>query len=165
MKAIIVIGALLLLISPFGCDRPKGEQSKKQAELTATGLYGKKVFSGLKLSEDCAYVGNQHSTTESAAGAGFCAGYIASVSDEVDIFYQTKKPYCIPDDVDIYQLIKVVVKYLDSHPERLHEPAGYLVFQSYQEAFPCKPNGNDKVEPRKSGESIPDYLKRTGQKW
>ena len=36
------------------------------------------------------------------------------------------------------QEARVVYKYLDNHPEKLHEPAGKLVSLALSEAFPCK---------------------------
>jgi len=36
------------------------------------------------------------------------------------------------------QVLKVVMKYIDDHPEQLHLPARNLVLDSVANAFPCK---------------------------
>jgi hypothetical protein len=45
--------------------------------------------------------------------------------------------YCIPANVSILQMSRVVVKYLRDHPERLHETSGILVHAAMHDAFPC----------------------------
>ena len=45
---------------------------------------------------------------------------------------------CIPDAADGYQAMRVVVKFLTDHPERLHERDTWLVLGSFQKAWPCQ---------------------------
>jgi hypothetical protein len=47
---------------------------------------------------------------------------------------------CFPKDVGMTtgQATRVVQKYLESHPEKLHEGAHILVIHALSEAFPCK---------------------------
>ena len=48
------------------------------------------------------------------------------------------KPYfCVPTDASDGQLVKVVTKYLNEHPEELHTDAAGLVANALQDAFPC----------------------------
>jgi len=47
--------------------------------------------------------------------------------------------FCLPDQVTNDQIIKIFVKYLDDHPEELHQPASLLLVTSMRKAFPCKP--------------------------
>jgi hypothetical protein len=44
---------------------------------------------------------------------------------------------CAPDGVTIGQTVRVVVKYLHDHPERLHESRLALTLDSLKAAFPC----------------------------
>jgi Rap1a immunity proteins len=44
---------------------------------------------------------------------------------------------CLPDGTGSEQAIRIVVKYLNSHPEKLHKDAHILVVEALREAFPC----------------------------
>jgi hypothetical protein len=44
--------------------------------------------------------------------------------------------YCVPTNVTVLQVSRVVVKYLRDHPERLHETPGILVHAAMHDAFP-----------------------------
>jgi hypothetical protein len=48
-------------------------------------------------------------------------------------------PFCIPDDVTLGQRVAVVVKYIDQHPEEMHQSFAYLAYRASEEAWPCKP--------------------------
>ena len=48
------------------------------------------------------------------------------------------KPYfCVPTDASDGQLVKVVTKYLNEHPEDQYLSAGGAVANALHEAFPC----------------------------
>lgn len=49
-------------------------------------------------------------------------------------------PVCFPDGVDGGQMAKIVVKYGDDHPEKLHNGGMAIVFLALREAFPCPAN-------------------------
>jgi len=93
---------------------------------------------------------------QEVTNSGICIGYIEGFEDMHYLYslflFHTKfftlnttndktinflHLYCLPDDVTRYQLTKVVVKYLEDHPEKLNQSAGLLVWQAFQEAFPC----------------------------
>ncbi len=46
---------------------------------------------------------------------------------------------CFPTDeaLSTGQLAKILVKYLENHPERLHENPSRLMWDAFTEAFPC----------------------------
>ena len=44
---------------------------------------------------------------------------------------------CIPEGAKSLQWAKVVVKWLNDHPEKLHDPAVIAVYLAMKEAFPC----------------------------
>jgi hypothetical protein len=48
---------------------------------------------------------------------------------------------CVPDEATAGQLAKVVVKFLNDHPERLHEDAFGLIHDAFKAAFPCPKPG------------------------
>jgi len=78
--------------------------------------------------------------------AGFCRGFIDAVLDMNNLALITARlngvksgsPICIPEGVKMGQVLKVVMKYIDDHPEQLHLPARNLVLDSVANAFPCK---------------------------
>jgi hypothetical protein len=112
---------------------------------------------GVELLDHCTTairVTEQHSgsTSEYYDGA-FCLAYVLGFADGLKmgsvvntVKSNTRTPttsggnvgVCEPDHVSNEQLIRVVLKYLQQHPESLHEPAGFLVWTALHEAFPCK---------------------------
>src|SRR5229473_1442920 len=56
--------------------------------------------------------------------AGFCIGYVAAV-EQTDFAYKrsgdkTQPHLCIPQGADIEQGVRVVLKWLQTHPAKLH---------------------------------------------
>ena len=93
---------------------------------------------------------------------GWCVGYLQAVIDagfrketELVIFSKLgvtlsgpekegqaaasllRGSYCIPTNVTVLQVARVLVKCLRDHPERLHETPGILVHAAMHDAFPC----------------------------
>ncbi|MGB9202746.1 MAG: Rap1a/Tai family immunity protein [Terriglobales bacterium] len=75
----------------------------------------------------------------SGARAGLCVGFL-------DAFRQLSRMLpspsntrleCLPEGVGQEQFIRVILKYLDEHPEKLHLPAAQIVYDAANEAFPC----------------------------
>ena len=71
-----------------------------------------------------------------------CISYIHGFKDgrQVGIAEVGAKPkaVCVPDEVTIGQLIRVFLKYVSDHPEKLHEPEYQELIRSWRLAFPCK---------------------------
>jgi hypothetical protein len=65
---------------------------------------------------------------------GFCTGMIETVA-----MYETAMGRVCPPLATRGQMVAVVVKYLENHPERLHEDIHFLAQQALQTAWPCKP--------------------------
>jgi len=105
-------------------------------------------FDGNELLRHCNSVikqenGGTLSTTE-LVGAAYCNGYIAGFLDSHSIdsyvfekYTQKKLLYCLPNS-KIIQFVRVIVKYLNEHQEKLHNGARMLVMDALNEAFPCK---------------------------
>ena len=78
---------------------------------------------------------------DAIAEAATCVGYINGVLDTLTMWNAINeadfKIACFPDGVSPLQLIRVVVKYLNDHPEELHEAAIVLTFRAASTAFPC----------------------------
>ena len=73
--------------------------------------------------------------------AGSCWGYIRATNDMYEVMAQNaKRTICVSPKIGRKQITMVVVKYLKEHPERLHNVASLLIYEAFQEAFPCPDN-------------------------
>jgi Rap1a immunity proteins len=74
--------------------------------------------------------------------AVFCQGYALGMI-EMHLSYRTLKTtiplFCPPDGLQTLQAIRVVVRYLQAHPEHLHWSGGVLATLALGDAFPCTP--------------------------
>ena len=68
---------------------------------------------------------------------GVFTGY-SMVSKALNLKQVGIENVCVPDEVTLGQITKVVVKYLKDHPEKLHLGAGQLTMTAIKDAFPCK---------------------------
>ena len=70
---------------------------------------------------------------------GYCAGFIHGV---VDIHGERTTIYgyrvCLPISVTVRQLRKIVVKWLEDHPEKRHLIAHGLVGEALSQTYPCR---------------------------
>jgi hypothetical protein len=83
-------------------------------------------------------------------GSDWCIGYLTGFAEGLDAMemvvsntfeeYSTMRTryICFPDGSTIGQSARVLVKFLNDHPERLHENEGVLVLNAFQKAFPCE---------------------------
>jgi len=72
--------------------------------------------------------------------AGHCSGFIKGIMEFNRLYQLGSEPFfCLPENsIPNVQAIRIVVKYLRDHPERLHKNALFLVVDAFVEAFPCK---------------------------
>ena len=78
----------------------------------------------------------------SIIGAGICMGMVRGIiGTNHEYAVKTKTAFfCLPiEGIKYTQAVRVVVKYLKEHPEKLHESAASLAIASLTEAFPCQP--------------------------
>lgn len=78
-------------------------------------------------------------TLSDALMRGICVGMIQAIrtvlsSDALN----TLSPVCIPDVVTLGQLNKVAIRYMETHPEILHQPFEGTLVHAWREAWPCK---------------------------
>lgn len=92
---------------------------------------------------------------EMLAQQGFCAGYVAGTwqgmkygayavtrlvaekTEEADTMANNILNICIPESVEMGQLVDVFVDYMAANPATRHETARALLQASFSEAFPC----------------------------
>jgi hypothetical protein len=118
--------AALAIVITTAIVRPTSAQEPPTGGYQATGKLLLKICRG----------GN-------AGQEGYCLGYVTGISDGITTLQMLKPPHwtpiCKPDWVTDRQLRDVVVKYLDDHPEDLHEPISLLTVLAMRSAWPCSP--------------------------
>jgi hypothetical protein len=119
------------------------------------GQTTKKGLDGNQLLENCGALIKAMDANFKGAGAsygdGWCLGYLAGFTDGLDAaaLMSSNGSYeqysalrdsfiCFPVGSNNGQYARIVVKYLNDHPERLHEDAKVLVASALRDAFPCQ---------------------------
>ncbi len=82
--------------------------------------------------------------------AGFWHGHfygmadVARFTEPKEVWTSSEKleqkysQFCMPERVTQRQLIEVLIKYLNDHPDELHGPAPSSLSMSWGDAFPCE---------------------------
>jgi Rap1a immunity proteins len=73
--------------------------------------------------------------------AGNCSGMVETLLG-VGSHLEPNMRFCVPDDVILLQGPKVVVRFLETHPERRDEPALFLAMDALRSGWPCPGNAN-----------------------
>ena len=64
---------------------------------------------------------------------GFYYGYVAGIFGAYNTFF-----FCSPNNIELGQVVDIVFKYLQNHPEKRNLPANILVVKALKEVWPCK---------------------------
>ena len=121
--------------------------------ITYSWAYPSGEYNGVDLLKDCkaaikAGDNNQEVSSIELANANECVGYVIGILDS-EAFYSSTLTllkdknvkqatfYCIPDDVTVNQSIRVIVNYLENHPEKLNLSSLYVSVMALKTAFPC----------------------------
>jgi hypothetical protein len=74
-------------------------------------------------------------------GAGHCVGVLQATMDTLDIFHEAggaPRLVCVPTGgIPMVQSMRIMVKFLQEHPESLHLNESVLVVSAMKQAFPC----------------------------
>lgn len=77
--------------------------------------------------------------------SGYCVGYVAGVLDleatwdSVEEKSSKIRHFCVPGDgIPGGQVLRILKKWLDKNPEKLHWRADSIIHAALLEAFPCK---------------------------
>ena len=88
------------------------------------------THNSLKTGNDLLYECRNYTNRGSSTfGDGVCLGYIAGVGDSVE--------FCGGDNITYGQIVRVVLKYMDDHPEQLNQDTITIVRRALLNAFPC----------------------------
>jgi hypothetical protein len=97
--------------------------------------------SGNNLLEKCQ---NYDSNWNSYDG-GFCMGFLFGAVNQAQSRFNPAEGrkmgpplICMPSEVSFEQMRRIVVRWLNEHPEALHKSGTYLVIDALQETYPCK---------------------------
>jgi len=79
-------------------------------------------------------------TNDEAIFAGFCVGFISGVEEaDARINGQGKAPggVCLPATAGAEQMVRVVLKWMREHPDKLNLSGEEVVVDALKAAFPC----------------------------
>jgi hypothetical protein len=105
-------------------------------------------MTGNQLLHLCRMTGQETGTVDEVRDYDRCWSYIlGSVDAFVMIQHSVNaktgeanipRYFCMPDGVDNSQMTRIIKRFLETHPEKLHTGANRLIWDSLVEAFPCK---------------------------
>lgn len=115
--------------------------------LIPSSVHSQNIIDGNMLLNECSFELKDNIPNSDSVGLAhraFCIGYLSGVKNLGSLYAawiqgtQKKPLFCTPYEVTTGQIIRVVVKFLNDHPERLHEHALFMVVDAMGQAFPCE---------------------------
>jgi hypothetical protein len=72
--------------------------------------------------------------------AGICTGTVKGAMDMAASYKKAADAnmICFPEGVTTGQNIKIVMEYLENHPQELQKRQGSLIYVALRDAFPCR---------------------------
>ena len=67
----------------------------------------------------------------------FCSGIVSGVLSSSNIMERRYK-FCPPPGVNLLQAMKVLVKFMNDHPDQLHQEVAVLATAAFFNAWPCR---------------------------
>jgi hypothetical protein len=91
------------------------------------------IIDGNDLLLACGHIDNDLSPP-----AQYCIGYIGGALDDYALLVsEGNSKVCVPVGIPTTQLARIVLKYLNEHPDKLHYHGGELVILALSKSFPC----------------------------
>jgi hypothetical protein len=115
--------------------------------------HGRTEVDGNMLLNNCLeaikYIDNKNDPTINISAANYCVGYISGINDLHAYFVSSiscfdPPKYCLPQETNSEQLVKIIVKFFKTHLEDLQFQGSDLVIVALKEAFPCPSNTRHK---------------------
>ncbi len=135
---------VLLLATPgstsvIAQDQPRviGEDQRRLMTLApdSSELVGQELSTGNELLARCGHALGEQPGPRDIAAASACRSLVRSVLDMASL--ARSLGVCSPDEVTVIQAVRVVVSYLNAHPEELYQRDTTLTLRALQRAFPC----------------------------
>lgn len=128
MKTTLQLSLMVLLVSSVGfATNSKGASNKT----------GNDLLPSCSLAVDAA--DNKGLSTPQLMEAGNCLTYIEGFLDGYALGAVGGSPIaCLPEDVTVGQVARIVVKWMKDHPEKLNDAAPVCVLAALYNSFPCK---------------------------
>ena len=75
-------------------------------------------------------------TLNQAWGRGQCAGIVSTL-----LYFSNNFDKCvdIPEEATVDQIVKVIIRYIEARPNRLHDGFRGLALEALADAWPCAP--------------------------
>ena len=80
----------------------------------------------------------EHCNDPNPASQAMCNGFVAAMATVTTNESYASWHACIPDSVSLGQLVDVVRKHLEEHPEFRHLSGESLTAKAFAHAFPCE---------------------------
>jgi Rap1a immunity proteins len=80
--------------------------------------------------------GREMLDTSSALGAGYCMGVLNTLPEIY--FWRDKCSIQFPEIFSVQQMTLIVVRYIETHPERMHVRFSILAEDALRDAWPCR---------------------------
>ncbi len=103
--------------------------------LDPSGVAGQELSSGNELLPRCLQALGEHAGPRDTSAASECRSLVRGVLDMTRLTPSLQ--VCGTADVTVIQAVRVVVTYLNDHPEERDEPDTTLTLRALQRAFPC----------------------------
>jgi len=86
--------------------------------------------------------GTSNSSSKDMFGAGYCVGLVQGIKETSRVYKATGRSdaplMCLPQaGLQNGQAVRVVVRYLNDHPQNLHDDETLLATAALRDAFPC----------------------------
>lgn len=93
-------------------------------------------YTGVTLRNYC--IDRSDMSTQQAMDYSICTGFLTAIASASRCGNSVHGfSALVPDNAKATQLSRIVVKWLNDHPEKLHVDGSYLVANAFQDAFPC----------------------------
>ena len=100
-----------------------------------------KYYSGVELLRGCKlsikWTEGEKLGYDDASKASVCVGYVQGVLDTYAGFHKESQLFCMPNGVTTYQVMRILIKYLNENPEMLHDDAMFLILSGLRNVYPC----------------------------
>jgi hypothetical protein len=72
----------------------------------------------------------------------FVGGFVVGVEHErMFVKFKTKQDtpsaFCVPEDAESIQMVRIVLKYIRDNPAEAHKPTGVLIMKALRNAYRC----------------------------